>query len=173
MEATDWRPRIGNPRLGKAHRRSDVQIMTRGSITLFLRPLDAGHFPASDFQSVAPLWYTAGMEKNQWLRPALWFTLAFNILACVPTLQLLGLPAGSEQMSDDLDGGPHGVALFIATITFLAGFPLAFWQFQKRAKLGYTTLWERTAMVLCLTPYPLAMGLLSLILQAKSFDSLG
>ena len=82
--------------------------MTRGSITLFLRPLDAGRLlifvdKASDFQSVAPLWYTAGMEKQQWFRPALWFTLAFNLLACIPTLQRLGLPTGSEQMSDDLD----------------------------------------------------------------------
>ena len=79
--------------------------MTRISITLFLRPLDAGRLlifvdKASDFQSVASnLWPTAGMEKQQWFRPVPWFTLAFNTLACVPTLQLLGLPAGSEQIS--------------------------------------------------------------------------
>ena len=46
-------PRIGNPRLEKARRRSDVQIITFRCIALFLRPLDAGHFLASDFQSVA------------------------------------------------------------------------------------------------------------------------
>ena len=112
------------------------------------------------------------MAKHQWFRPALWFTLAFNILACVPTLQLLGLPAGSEQMSDDLDIVQQLVALFCAAIVFLVGFPLAFWQFQKRAELRYSTGWESVAMVLCLTPFPLAMGLLHLILQAKSFHSI-
>ena len=117
--------------------------------------------------------YTVSMGKQRWLRPALWCTLAFNILACVPTLQLLGLPAGSEQMSDDLNTTPYVAALFCAAIVFLIGFPLVLWQFHKRAELRYSTGWESAAMVLCLTPYPLAMALLSLILQAKSFDSLG
>ena len=47
-------PRIGNPRQEKAHRRSDVKTSTRRLSGTFLRPLDAGHFSASDFQSVAP-----------------------------------------------------------------------------------------------------------------------
>jgi len=70
------------------------------------------------------------MEKQQWFRPALWFTLTFNILACVPTLLLLRLPAGSEQLSDDTELTPFVTAFFCAAMVFLIGFPRAHWRWS-------------------------------------------
>ena len=112
-------------------------------------------------------------RRADWFRPALWLGLAFNLLACWPALELLNRPYGSEQMSDDLDVLPPIAAMFAAGLAVVVGVPIVIWQMRKRQGRYESVVLEWFALALCLTPYPVACAVLSAVLSAKAFNSLG
>ena len=143
--------------------------------TLSMPALDQKPMPGDTWPPPPTVSTSAALPERRadWFRPALWLGLAFNLLACWPALELLNEPYGSEQMSDDLDAWPHAAALFVAGLAFLVGFPIVIWQIRKRQKYDQSVVLEWFALASCLTPYPVACAVLSVILSAKAFDSLG
>ena len=111
--------------------------------------------------------------RADWFRPALWLGLAFNVLACWPTLELLNEHYGSEQISDDLNASPHVAATFVAGLAIIIGIPSVVWQVRIRQRHYQSVVLEWFALALCLTPYPVACAVLSAVLSAKAFNSLG
>ncbi len=107
-----------------------------------------------------------------WFRPALWLGLVFNILACIPALLLLKEPTGSELMSDDLES-PLWLVVIVGALAALIGIPIIIWQMRKRQWRGQSVVLEGFALASCLTPYPVAAAVLSVIRSVKAFDSLG
>jgi len=120
-----------------------------------------------------PMPLVAKEVRAQWFRPALWLGLAFNILACFPSMWLLQYPSGIEMMSDDLDTSPIFLGIVpVATAALLIGIPIALWLLRKRRGNGQSILWECVGLFLCLTPLFTGLGVLYIVVKVKAFDSI-